>query len=140
MSKKNKIVYSDIQPNVKEAGVWVNTTDGNVKVEKDGKWVDDGGSGSGGDNKFALYYDYGIIDNFPELKGNDFFEFEPGMTWAQWLTSDYNTIFDKKSYDGTYVYLMRNGTYLNIQDGYTFSGVSNADPIVNKAYSVQMDA
>lgn len=47
MSKKNKIVYSDVQPNAKEAGVWVNTTDGNVKIEKDGKWVDDGGSGSG---------------------------------------------------------------------------------------------
>lgn len=47
MSKKNKIIYSDIQPNTKEAGVWVNTVDGNVKVEKDGKWVDDGGSGSG---------------------------------------------------------------------------------------------
>ena len=46
MSKKNKIVYSNVQPNTKEAGVWVNTTDGNVKVEKDGKWVDDGGSGS----------------------------------------------------------------------------------------------
>ena len=44
MSKKNKVVYSDIQPNTKEAGVWVNTTDGNVMVEKDGKWVDDGGS------------------------------------------------------------------------------------------------
>lgn len=47
MSKKNKIVYSDIQPNAKEAGVWVNTTDGNIKIEKDGKWVDDGGSSSG---------------------------------------------------------------------------------------------
>ena len=47
MSKKKKIVYSDIQPNAKEAGVWVNTTDGNVKIEKDGKWVDDSGSSSG---------------------------------------------------------------------------------------------
>lgn len=47
MSKKNKIVYSDIQPNAKEAGIWVNTTDGNVKIEKDGKWVDDSGSSSG---------------------------------------------------------------------------------------------
>lgn len=46
MSKKNKVVYSDIQPNTKEAGVWVNTTDGNVMVEKDGKWVDDSGSSS----------------------------------------------------------------------------------------------
>ena len=46
MSKKNKIIYSNVQPNTKEAGVWVNTDDGNVKVEKDGKWVDDGGSGS----------------------------------------------------------------------------------------------
>lgn len=50
MSKKNKIVYSNVQPNTKEAGVWVNTTDGNVKVEKDGKWVDDGG------NKNIRYY------------------------------------------------------------------------------------
>ena len=48
MSKKNKIVYSNVQPNTKEAGVWVNTDDGNVKVEKDGKWVDDGGSSNGG--------------------------------------------------------------------------------------------
>ena len=61
MSKKNKIVYSDVQPNAKEAGVWVNTTDGNVKVEKDGKWVDDGGSGSGESGKtdsYALYYKF----------------------------------------------------------------------------------
>jgi hypothetical protein len=46
MSKKNKIVYSNVQPNAKEAGIWVNTTDGNVMVEKDGKWVDDNGEGS----------------------------------------------------------------------------------------------
>lgn len=50
MSKKNKIVYSDVQPNTKEAGVWVNTTDGNIKIEKDGKWVDDGGSGDNSDS------------------------------------------------------------------------------------------
>lgn len=140
MSKKNKIVYSDIQPNAKEAGVWVNTTDGNIKIEKDGKWVDDGGSSSGGDNKFALYYDYGIIDSFPEIKGTDFFEFEPGMTWVQWLASDYNTIFDKKSYSETFVFLVRNDAYMYIQDGYTDSGVGNADPIVNKAYCVRLDA
>lgn len=54
MSKKNKIVYSNVQPNTKEAGVWVNTDDGNVKVEKDGKWVDDGGSGSS-DGKWEYY-------------------------------------------------------------------------------------
>lgn len=48
MSKKNKVVYSNIQPNTKEAGIWVNTNDGNIKIEKDGKWVDDGGNGSGG--------------------------------------------------------------------------------------------
>lgn len=47
MSKKNKIVYSNVQPNAKEAGIWVNTTDGNVKIEKNGKWVDDSGSSSG---------------------------------------------------------------------------------------------
>ena len=57
MSKKNKIVYSDVQPNAKEAGVWVNTTDGNVKIEKDGKWVDDGGSSSGGDDN-VIYYKF----------------------------------------------------------------------------------
>ena len=55
MSKKNKVVYSDIQPNTKEAGVWVNTTDGNVMVEKDGKWVDDGGSSSGGEVSTVEY-------------------------------------------------------------------------------------
>ena len=55
MSKKNKIIYSDIQPNAKEAGIWVNTTDGNVKVEKDGKWVDDGGSNSGGGDRILIY-------------------------------------------------------------------------------------
>ena len=59
MSKKNKIVYSDIQPNAKEAGVWVNTTDGNVKVEKDGKWVDDGGSSSeSGDSDSNVKFEY----------------------------------------------------------------------------------
>lgn len=46
MSRKNKVVYSNIQPNTKEAGIWINTTDGNVKIEKDGKWIDDGGSSS----------------------------------------------------------------------------------------------
>ena len=69
MSKKNKIVYSDIQPNAKEAGVWVNTSDGNVKIEKDGKWVDDGGSSSGsgsGDDNFIYYKldkNYNIMDH-----------------------------------------------------------------------------
>lgn len=69
MSKKNKIVYSDIQPNAKEAGVWVNTTDGNIKIEKDGKWVDDGGSSSGsgsGDDNFIYYKldkNYNIMDH-----------------------------------------------------------------------------
>ena len=60
MSKKNKIIYSDIQPNAKEAGVWVNTTDGNVKIEKDGKWVDDGGSssGSGSGDEHLIYYKF----------------------------------------------------------------------------------
>ena len=62
------------------------------------------------------------------------------MTWAQWLASDYNTIFDKESHDYQYVYVIRNGTYLNIQDGYTYSGVNNADPVVNKAYALQIDA
>lgn len=63
MSKKNKIVYSDIQPNTKEAGVWVNTVDGNVKVEKDGNWVDDSGSGSGSSDKHVIYYkcDDGVV-------------------------------------------------------------------------------
>lgn len=42
MSKKNKVVYSNIQPNTKEAGIWVNTNDGNIKIERDGKWIDDG--------------------------------------------------------------------------------------------------
>ena len=55
MSKKNKVVYSDIQPNTKEAGVWVNTTDGNVMVEKDGKWVDDSGSSNGSED--VAYFD-----------------------------------------------------------------------------------
>ena len=37
MSKEYKVIESIIQPNHKEAGVWVNTNDGNVKVNKDGK-------------------------------------------------------------------------------------------------------
>lgn len=70
MSKKNKVIYSDIQPNAKEAGVWVNTTDGNVKVEKDGKWVDDGGSGANGGNNNALYY---LLDEPVYLQGDSSF-------------------------------------------------------------------
>lgn len=62
MSKKNKIVYSDIQPNAKEAGVWVNTTDGNVKVEKDGKWVDDGGNGGNTESSTIEYLDVSGLD------------------------------------------------------------------------------
>lgn len=46
MSKKIKVIYSNIQPNTKEAGIWVNTDDGNIKIEKDGKWIDDGGNGN----------------------------------------------------------------------------------------------
>lgn len=63
MSKKNKVVYSDIQPNTKEAGVWVNTTDGNVMVEKDGKWVDDSGSGSGSEDESIVYLNV-FLDGF----------------------------------------------------------------------------
>lgn len=64
MSKKNKIVYSDVQPNAKEAGVWVNTTDGNVKIEKDGKWVDDAGSGSGDSGGEASTIEYLDLRNY----------------------------------------------------------------------------
>ena len=39
MSKRNKVVYSNIQPNTKEAGIWVNTDDGNIKIEKVGVHV-----------------------------------------------------------------------------------------------------
>lgn len=68
MSKKNKVVYSDIQPNAKEAGVWVNTTDGNVMVEKDGKWVDDGGSGSGSEDESIVYLKVALDGFDPGLR------------------------------------------------------------------------
>ncbi len=57
MSKKNKVVYSNIQPNTKEAGIWVNTDDGNIKIEKDGKWVDDGGNGGNAEASNIEYLD-----------------------------------------------------------------------------------
>ena len=52
---RNKVIYSNIQPNTKEAGIWINTNDGNVKIEKDGKWIDDGGSGSSDGAKWEYY-------------------------------------------------------------------------------------
>ena len=74
MAKKNKVIYSDVQPNAKEAGIWVNTNDGNVKVEKDGKWVDDntgtpGGGGGQLDGEYLLirpngyYWKFKCADN-----------------------------------------------------------------------------
>lgn len=58
MAKKNKVIYSDVQPNAKEAGIWVNPNDGNVKVEKAGKWVDDntGTPGGGGGQLDGEYF------------------------------------------------------------------------------------
>ena len=58
MAKKNKVIYSDVQPNAKEAGIWVNPNDGNVKVEKGGKWVDDntGTPGGGGGQLDGEYF------------------------------------------------------------------------------------
>lgn len=73
MSKKNKVVYSDIQPNAKEAGVWVNTTDGNIKIEKDGKWVDDGGSSSGS----GVEYTYLDLRGFDIGSNYDFLNIIP---------------------------------------------------------------
>lgn len=97
MSKKNKIVYSDIQPNAKEAGVWVNTTDGNVKIEKDGKWVDDGGSGSGSGSgdEHVIYYSFG-----EPVYGYKFQEY--GITPITHVRAKYN---------GKYMY----GSYLEVE-------------------------
>ena len=97
MSKKNKIVYSDIQPNAKEAGVWVNTTDGNIKIEKDGKWVDDGGSssGSGSGDEHVIYYSFG-----EPVYGYTFQEY--GITPITHVRAQYN---------GKYMY----GSYLEVE-------------------------
>ena len=97
MSKKNKIVYSDIQPNAKEAGVWVNTTDGNIKIEKDGKWVDDGGSGSGSGSgdEHVIYYSFG-----EPVYGYTFQEY--GITPITHVRAQYN---------GKYMY----GSYLEVE-------------------------
>lgn len=63
MSRKNKVVYSNIQPNTKEAGIWVNTDDGNIKIEKDGKWVDDGGNGGNAEASSIEYLDVRDVDS-----------------------------------------------------------------------------
>lgn len=71
MAKKYKIIYSDIQPNTKEAGVWVNTTDGNVMIEKDGKWVDDGGNGAIDSNNTITFTWQEAITSGGEIGGSD---------------------------------------------------------------------
>ena len=101
MSKKNKIVYSDVQPNAKEAGVWVNTTDGNVKVEKDGKWVDDGGSssGSGSELKWEYYKinhsedKWGFLMNALNLSTYLYYT-SSGSTWIEYIGRAYPYIND----------------------------------------------
>lgn len=90
MSKRNKVVYSNIQPNTKEAGIWVNTDDGNIKIEKDGKWVDDGGSS---ETLIVKYYKFKdrIDTNDNSMRGVIY-----GMVWCPCFTfkvfdSNYNT-------------------------------------------------
>lgn len=81
MSKKNKVIYSDIQPNAKEAGVWVNTNDGNIKIEKDGEWVDDGGSSNGGSGENIYYYNVYNINPLVHYSNKVKVKFEGDATW-----------------------------------------------------------
>lgn len=90
MSKKNKVIYSNIQPNTKEAGIWVNTNDGNIKIEKDGKWVDDGGSSETLVVKYYKFKDR-IDTNDNSMRGAIY-----GMVWCPCFTfkvfdSNYST-------------------------------------------------
>lgn len=79
MSKKNKVVYSGIQPNVKEAGIWVNTDTFEVKIEQGGKWV----SGTSASNE-KKEIEFTII-----LSEEATFIAQEGMTWGQWVESEY---------------------------------------------------
>lgn len=76
MAKKNKVIYSDVQPNAKEAGIWVNPNDGNVKVEKAGKWVDDntGTPGGGGGQLDGEYFLMRPNENYWKFKCADYME------------------------------------------------------------------
>lgn len=81
--KKHKVIYSNVQPNTKEAGVWVNTTDGNVMVEKDGKWVDDGGNTNNPND---------TIPTMPQYIGFEVWQpswFGDGSTWRICVNVEY---------------------------------------------------
>lgn len=86
MSKKNKVVYSNIQPNTKEAGIWVNTNDGNIKIERDGKWIDDGSN----EVSTIEYLDVSGLDIL-NTEGKDFsigaYAFSVKMTISNKLTA-----------------------------------------------------
>lgn len=125
MSKKNKVIYSNIQPNPKEAGVWVNTDDGNVKVEKDGKWVDDGGSGDNSDSMSYYRIDrdhseftnekLGRITNYAALINSSFWispmnSVETAMAIAGSNLPIFVNTFDQENL------LFDNGWLKNIQD------------------------
>lgn len=83
--KKNKVIYSNIQPNPKEVGIWVNTDNGNVKVEKNGKWVDDSDveTPSTPSEPVKVNVICFTISGTPYLA-------EEGMTWGEWVISEYN--------------------------------------------------
>lgn len=116
-----------------------------IKVISDSKVIkgsvnfnEGGGSGSGSNKKmFGLYPDY-VVDVYPEFRDNMYFQYNEGMTWEQWLASDYNTMFDKKSDDQNIVYIKHNDTYMMIWniDG----NVNNSDVITNTIYKLTIDA
>lgn len=87
MSNKNKIVYSNIQPNPKESKVWLHPHDGlKTYNQKKQEWSQSTNNGSTND----------AISTFTisEIE----YKYEQGMNWLEWINSKYNS--DLVIYDG----------------------------------------
>ena len=84
MSNKNKIVYSNIQPNPKESKVWLHPHDGlKTYNQQKQEWGGTTGGSSNDDSKKELLtftFD-GSIEQ----------QCEKGMNWVEWQLSEYNT-------------------------------------------------
>lgn len=98
MSKKNKVIYSDIQPNPKEAGIWVNPNSGNVKVEKDGKWVEDANSDSNSNTPEPPVYENGVYAVNADHKLIDYNAADSSCIGVALITDNQKIMIAKKNF------------------------------------------
>lgn len=129
MSKKNKVVYSNVQPNTKEAGIWVNTDNGNISIAENDKW-----KGGNTQHAPAEKITFTVMDS----SGYEItYTAEKGMTWKQFIGSEYDVDnWMTTEYDEfVYIYYIDYGpsggeshslTYVPPLTGVTIGAVGNA--------------